>query len=99
MASVDARLVRPGKRGGWVAGHLSWGRLDALRHYGHPDAHVRLLQEFYATYRRTSPNATGYYRYSYAGYSHGDGKTISRPLGVGRVGEVRVRDSRAEACP
>ncbi len=77
MASVDARLVRPAKRGGWVAGHLSWSRLDALRHYGHPDAHVRLLQEFYATYRRSGPNSPGYYRYSYAGYRYSDGKTIS----------------------
>ncbi len=77
MPSLDARLVRPGKRGGWVAGHLSWSRLDVLRHYGHPEAHVQLLQEFYATYRASSPNSTGYYRYSYAGYSYGDAKTIS----------------------
>ncbi len=77
MPSLDARLVRPGKRGGWVAGDLSWGKLHVLRHYGHPEPQVRLLQEFYRTYRASSPNSTGYYRYSYAGYSYGDGKTIS----------------------
>ena len=75
--SLDARLVRPGKRGGWAAGDLSWGKLHVLRHYGYPDAHVRLLQELYATYRASSPNSTGYYRYSYGGYSSGDAKTIS----------------------
>ena len=30
--TLDARLVRPGKRGGWVAGDLSWARVDMLRH-------------------------------------------------------------------
>ena len=43
-----------------------------LRHYGFPDAQVRLLQEFYATYRAS--NSTGYYSYSYGGYSYGDVK-------------------------
>ena len=73
--TLDARLVRPGKRGGWVAGNLSWARVDMLRHYGFPDAQVRLLQELYATYRVS--NSTGYYSYSYGGYSYGDVKTIS----------------------
>ena len=73
--ALDARLVRPGKRGGWVAGDLSWGRADMLRHYGYPDAQVRLLRELYATYRAS--NSTGYYSYSYGGYSYGDVKTIS----------------------
>ncbi|MGO9505872.1 MAG: SNF2-related protein [Mycobacterium sp.] len=75
--TLDARLVRPGKRGGWVAGDLSWGNLHILRHRGYPDAHIRLLQELYATYRASTSNSTGYYRYSYAGYSYSDGKTIS----------------------
>ena len=48
--TLDARLVRPGKRGGWVAGDLSWGKVHMLRHCGYPDAQVRLLQELYATY-------------------------------------------------
>ncbi|MEQ6324850.1 DEAD/DEAH box helicase [Mycobacterium canetti] len=69
---LDARLVRPGKRGGWVAGDLSWSRLVMLRHHGYPDAHVHLLQQFYATYRASAPYSIGYYGYSYA-----DEKTIS----------------------
>jgi len=75
--ALDARLVRPGKRGGWVAGDLSWGKLSMLRHCGYPDAQVRLLQEFYATYRASSSNSTGYYQYSYGSYTYGDVKTIS----------------------
>lgn len=74
-SGLDARVVRPGKRGGWVAADLSWGRLAALRHYGYPDAHIQVLQEFYAAYRTSAPNSTGYYSYSYTSY--GDVKTIS----------------------
>ena len=70
--TLDARLVRPGKRGGWVAGDLSWSRVAMLRHYGYPDAHVHLMQEFYAAYRASASNSIGYYSYSYA-----DVKTIS----------------------
>jgi superfamily II DNA or RNA helicase len=76
--ALDARLVRPGKRGGWAAGDLSWGRVDMLAHYGYPDAQVRLLRELYATYRAS--NSTGYHSYSsysYGGYSSGDVRTIS----------------------
>lgn len=75
--TLDARLVRPGKRGGWAAGDLSWGNVHMLRHRGYPDDQVRLLQELYATYRASSSNSTTYYRYSYGGYAYGDGKTIS----------------------
>ena len=74
--TLDARLVRPGKRGGWVAGDLSWGKLQMLRHCGYPDAQLRLLQELYATYRTSISNSSGYYRY-YGGYASGDTKTIS----------------------
>ena len=74
---LDARLVRPGKRGGWVAGDLSWGRLHVLRHSGYPDAQVRLLQELYAAYGAAGSNSTRCYRYSYDGYAYGDVKTIS----------------------
>jgi hypothetical protein len=75
--TLDARLVRPGKRGGWVAGDLSWGRLQALRHCGYPDAALRVLQELYATYRASRSDSTGYHHYSYGGYTYGDVKTIS----------------------
>lgn len=73
---LHARLVRPGKRGGWVAGDLNWARLPALRH-NYPDAQVRLLQELYSTFRASSSTSAGYYSYSYGGYGYDDGKTIS----------------------
>ncbi|HTY31178.1 DEAD/DEAH box helicase [Mycobacterium sp.] len=75
--ALDARLVRPGKRGGWVAGNLSWGKLHMLRNGGYPDAQLRLLQELYATYQASGSNSAGYYRYSYGHYTYGDVKTVS----------------------
>jgi superfamily II DNA or RNA helicase len=68
--SLSARLVRPGARGGWVAGDLSWSKLDMLSYYGHPDAHVAVVREFHTIYRAS--NSTGYQIYSY-----GDTKSIS----------------------
>ncbi|EID13151.1 helicase [Mycobacterium xenopi RIVM700367] len=70
--ALDARLVRPGKRGGWVAGDLRWDRLHMLRYSDYPAAQVRLLQELYATYRTSRSNSTVYY-----GYSYGDEKTMA----------------------
>jgi hypothetical protein len=47
-----ARLVRPGKTGGWVAGDLSWGKLDALRYARDYSEHqVQVLQELYVLYQ------------------------------------------------
>ena len=47
-----ARLVRPGKNGGWVGGSLSWSRLSSLGYDGNfPPAQVRLLREIYALSR------------------------------------------------
>ena len=66
-----ARLVRPGKNGGWVAGDLNWGRLDALgwsRDYS--EQQVRLLRELYVLYQ-TSGQRGGYY-----GYHYGDDRSI-----------------------
>jgi superfamily II DNA or RNA helicase len=60
-----ARLVRPG-RNGWVAGQLSWSKLDRLHHFGeHPAAHVAWLREFYNLFqagRRDSGYSTYYSR-------------------------------------
>jgi superfamily II DNA or RNA helicase len=75
--TLDARLVRPGKRGGWVAGDLSWTKLPTLRHHGYPGAQLRLLQELYATWQASSSNSSGHYRYSYGSYSYADVKAIS----------------------
>ena len=71
-ATLDARLVRPGKRGGWVVGDLSWSKLSTRGLYGYPKAHVELLQTLYAAYRNSASNSGGYYSYGY-----GDAKTIS----------------------
>ncbi|MGH3467885.1 MAG: helicase, partial [Thermocrispum sp.] len=60
---VAARLVRPGKRGGWVAGDLSWSSIGAFRHFGgYLDSHVRVLQELYALSQAGGPSHLyGYY--------------------------------------
>ena len=66
-----ARLVRPGKNGGWVAGDLTWGRLGALSWSGdHGDQQVRLLRELHVLYQ-ASGDRGGYY-----GYHYGDDRSI-----------------------
>jgi superfamily II DNA or RNA helicase len=68
---LTARLVRPGKNGGWIAGDLSWGRLDALSYAGdYSGQQVRLLRELHALYQ-ASAGHDGYY-----GYRYGDEKSI-----------------------
>jgi superfamily II DNA or RNA helicase len=69
---LAARLVQPGKNGGWVGGSLNWAKLDSLQYYGsYPAAHMRLLQEMYAVYRSRS-SRSAYYSYG----SYGDEKSI-----------------------
>ena len=66
-----ARLVRPGKNGGWVAGDLNWGKLDVpgwVR--DHSEQQVRLLREFYVLYQASGARG-GYY-----GYHYGDDRSI-----------------------
>jgi superfamily II DNA or RNA helicase len=66
-----ARLVRPGKNGGWVGGDLSWSRLDTLRYSGdYREEQVRLLRELYVLYQARAGRG-GYY-----GYSQGDERSI-----------------------
>jgi hypothetical protein len=67
---LQARLVQPGRLGGWVAGSLSWTRLDYLLLRDElPTAHVRLLHELYALYRASSaPQHPSYYGYTSVGY-------------------------------
>ena len=76
-----ARLVRPGKNGGWVAGDLNWGRLDALgwsRDYD--EQQVRLLRELYVLYQ-ASGGRGGYY-----GYHYGDDRSIEfSSIGSGQL--------------
>jgi superfamily II DNA or RNA helicase len=66
---LQARLVQPGRLGGWVAGSLSWSRLDfMLLRDEFPEAHVRLLHELFALYRASSAGHHSYYGYSSPGY-------------------------------
>ena len=49
---LQARLVQPGRLGGWVAGHLSWSRLDYLLIRDEvPAPQARVLHELFALYR------------------------------------------------
>ena len=56
-----ARLVQPGKNGGWIGGSVSWGKLDSYGYFGgYPATQVRLLREMLALYR-TRVNQPYYY--------------------------------------
>ena len=74
---LQARLVQPGRLGGWVAGHLSWSRLDyLLLRDEFPAAHVRLLHELYALYRASSSARHSAYHYQHASPGYGDQKYL-----------------------
>ena len=56
-----------GRSGAWVAGNLTWSRLDyLLLRDEYPVAHVRLLHELYALYRASATARSSYYGYGYA---------------------------------
>src|SRR2546430_3142222 len=60
-----ARLVRPGKNGGWVAGDLNWGRLDALGWSGdYSEQQVRLMRELYVLYQASGSRGGDYRHHS-----------------------------------
>ena len=64
---LQARLVTRGRSGAWVAGNLTWSRLDyLLLRDEYPVAHVRLLHELYALYRASATARSSYYAYGYA---------------------------------
>jgi len=61
-----ARLMQPGKNGGWIGGSASWGKLDG---YGNQSGtHVGLLRELLALHRAHAHQA--YY------YARGDERSI-----------------------
>ena len=65
---LQARLVTRGRSGAWVAGNLTWSRLDYLLLHGeYPPVHVRLLHELYALYRASAAAKHPYYGYGYGG--------------------------------
>ncbi len=73
---LQARLVQPGRLGGWVAGNLAWTRLDyMLLRDEFPPAHVRLLHELFVLYRASTAQQGYYPSYSYGGYG-GDQKYL-----------------------
>jgi len=60
-----ARLMRPGARGGWVNGSLSWNRLDAweLRTGSYRDDHLALVRELFAVHRAADGRPSYHYAY------------------------------------
>jgi superfamily II DNA or RNA helicase len=65
-----ARLVQPGKNGGWIGGSQDWGKLDSYGYYADsPGPQVRLLRELLALYRTRVSQP--YYH-----YAHGDERSI-----------------------
>jgi superfamily II DNA or RNA helicase len=67
---LQARIVQTGRNGGWIAGNLSWSRIDYMTiRDEYPAAHVRLLHELYAIYRAgTNPYHDN--GFGYSGYGH-----------------------------
>jgi superfamily II DNA or RNA helicase len=66
-----ARLVRPGKHGGWVGSGLSWDKLDTLRYsHEYSEQQVRLLRELYVLFQACGGHGGSY------GYYHGDDRSI-----------------------
>jgi len=60
---LDARLMRPGARGGWINGSLTWNELDPYRfHVGELRAdHLNLARELYAVHGARNRHASYYY--------------------------------------
>ena len=58
-----ARLMRPGARGGWVNGSLTWGGLDSyhLRSGEYRPDHLALVRELYAICRARDGRTSYYY--------------------------------------
>jgi len=60
-----ARLMRPGARGGWVNGQLSWGGLDSwnVREGEYRSDHLELARELHAIHRARERRPGYYYAY------------------------------------
>lgn len=62
---LEARVVRPGKRGGWVSGDVNWSVLLRLVHHGYDREHIEKLRVLYALSKATS---SGHLLYAYSNY-------------------------------
>jgi len=64
-----ARLMRPGARGGWVNGSLSWSGLDSwsVREGQYRPDHLELARELHAVYRTRRQGGGYYYGYGESG--------------------------------
>jgi superfamily II DNA or RNA helicase len=58
-----ARLMRPGARGGWINGSLTWSGLDSwhVRDGGYRQDHLALIRELYAVHRAREGRSVYYY--------------------------------------
>jgi superfamily II DNA or RNA helicase len=62
---LTARLMRPGARGGWINGSLTWSGLDSWQAQSgeyRPD-HVALVRELHAIHRACAGRTAYYYNY------------------------------------
>ena len=57
-----ARLMQPGKNGGWIGGSVSWGKLDGYGYGNYSGTQVGLLRELLALYRTHAHQAYYYAR-------------------------------------
>ena len=60
---LEARVVRPGKRAGWVASDVNWSALTTLVHYGYHPEHIEKLRILFALLQ--SSTRSGYLPYNY----------------------------------
>lgn len=64
---LEARVVRPGKRGGWVSGDVNWSILSRLALYGYQDEHIETLRVLHALSQASA--SAGYLNYRYGSYN------------------------------
>ncbi|BBZ08846.1 DNA helicase [Mycolicibacterium doricum] len=89
--TLEARVVRPGKRGGWVGSDVNWSNLATLVHNGYHPEHIEKLRKLFALLQ--SPATGGYLPYSHGPYSYGVVKTID----LGRLNSAQLWPLLTEA--
>lgn len=67
--TLEARVVRPGKRGGWIASDVNWSGLTTMVHYGYHREHIEKLRILFALLQSSTTS-------SYLPYAYGVVKTI-----------------------